>query len=419
MTERIRTGRGSGLIARIQTWFRTLGADLWTDGKGWVLLFLSVGHLLALGTRLVYPALLPSITAAYDLTLTTAGMVLSLIWVAFALAQVPGGLLADRIGERVTLAAAIGVTGVAVAIVVLAPVFAVFLLGLVVFGVASGAYGTPRITALSDIYPERGGIAIGLQSAAGNVGTATLPVIAAAIAGVLGWRAGLGFVIPGFVAVAVGIWLVVPDRTSPAMDTTDESATATGRRVLGAVVHRPVFVGMVTMTSMMFVYQAFTGFLPTFLVEVKGFTEGTAATMLGIFFASAIVLQPLAGGIADRYGERRIMAVLAVVTVLTVGAFPFVESVAVAAVLSAVAGGQLGFWPPAFTYVTASLPDELQGSGFGLLRTVFILIGAAGPVMVGWLADAGYFSEAFFVLSAIAATAIGLSLLLPRTPRSV
>jgi MFS family permease len=393
-----------------------MAADLLTDGKGWILFFVSAGHLLTLGTRLVYPALLPSITEAFDLTLTTAGGILSLMWIAFALAQVPGGIVTDRIGERATLAAAILGSAVGVAVVAGSPSFGVFLVGLIVFGVASGLYGTPRITVLSDVFPSRDGVAIGLQSAAGNVGTAALPVVAAAVAGVLGWRAGVGYAIPLFLAVAAGIWFAVPVRTSPPMDTADEATASTARRVVGAVLDRSVLIGTLAMAAMMFVYQTFTGFLPTFLVETKGFDQGTAATMLGVFFASAVVFQPLAGGFADRYGQRRLMGALAGVTVVTVGAFPLVDPVPAVGVLAAVAGAQLGFWPPAFAYVTALLPDELQGSGLGLLRTAFLLFGASGPVIVGRVADAGYFPEAFFSLAALAALPAGLSALLPADP---
>lgn len=407
------TDRGADRSEGAISGLRVLAAEMASEGRGWILLFLSAGHLLTLGTRLIYPALLPSITETFELTLTTAGATLSLLWVAFALAQIPGGLITDRIGERVTLAAAVLGSAVGVAVITATPVFAVFLAGLVVFGVASGIYGTPRITVLSDIYPSRGGTAIGLQSAAGNVGTATLPVVAAAVAGVFGWRAGIAYVIPLFVVVAAGIWLVVPVRTSPPIDTTDEATATTVRRVVGDVLDRSVLIGTLAMTAMMFIYQAFTGFLPTFLVETKGFSEGTAATMLGIFFASAVVFQPLAGGFADRYGERRLMGVLAGMTVVTVGAFPLVNTVVAVGVLAVVAGAQLGFWPPAFTYATGLLPDEVQGSGLGLLRTVVLLVGATGPVLVGRAADAGYFRQAFFALAALAALTVGLTALLP------
>ena len=275
------TDRGADRSEGAISGLRVLAAEMASEGRGWILLFLSAGHLLTLGTRLIYPALLPSITETFELTLTTAGATLSLLWVAFALAQIPGGLITDRIGERVTLAAAVLGSAVGVAVITATPVFAVFLAGLVVFGVASGIYGTPRITVLSDIYPSRGGTAIGLQSAAGNVGTATLPVVAAAVAGVFGWRAGIAYVIPLFVVVAAGIWLVVPVRTSPPIDTTDEATATTVRRVVGDVLDRSVLIGTLAMTAMMFIYQAFTGFCPRSSSRQRASAKGLQPRCLG------------------------------------------------------------------------------------------------------------------------------------------
>ena len=71
---------------------------LWSEGRGIVLLAVSVGWLVSIGVRLVYPALLPSIRAALEFDLTSAGLVVTVLWACYALMQFPGGLLADRIG---------------------------------------------------------------------------------------------------------------------------------------------------------------------------------------------------------------------------------------------------------------------------------------------------------------------------------
>jgi sugar phosphate permease len=59
------------------------------------------------------------------------------------------------------------------------------------------------------------------------------------------------------------------------------------------------------------------------------------------------------------------------------------------------------------------LPEELQGTAWGLLRTCFFLIGATGSTFVGALADAGFFDEAFLALGVITAVAALLYTVLP------
>lgn len=45
-----------------------------------------------MGVRMIYPVLLPRIRTAYDLDLTTAGFLLTVLFLAYALGQLPGGV---------------------------------------------------------------------------------------------------------------------------------------------------------------------------------------------------------------------------------------------------------------------------------------------------------------------------------------
>ena len=163
-----------------------------------------------------------------------------------------------------------------------------------------------------------------------------------------------------------------------------------------------------------FVWQGYTSFLPTYLVEVKGIPQSTAAIALGAFFVSGGVVQPVAGSVADRYDERRVLMVVTAMTAAALCAFPFTNSTLLLIALSTVAGLQLAFWPIIFAYVPRALPDDIQGSGFGLLRTVFLYVGATGSVVIGALADIDLFDESFLLLAGLMAIAIVLSAILPQ-----
>ena len=199
--------------------------ELWSDGRGWILVVISAGQLLSLGVRLVFPALLPQIKAEFLLTNATAGALLSLLWVSYATAQLPGGVLTDWVGERRSLITSGTLAAVSIAVIVLSPGLALFVVGLLAFGVSTGLYATPRITVLSDVYPERAGTAIGVNAAAGNFGNAVIPLIATVVTGVFAWRVGVGVALPWFVLLVVGFRLVVPFRTSSRLE-----RDGTGRR---------------------------------------------------------------------------------------------------------------------------------------------------------------------------------------------
>ena len=389
-------------------------SDLWSDDLKWILVALSVGQLLSIGIRVVFPALLPDIRAEFLLTNTTAGILLSVLWIGFATAQLPGGILGDRVGERNALVTSVGLATIGLVVIVLSPNLPLFALGLALFGIGTGLYATPRITVLSDVYPDRAVAAISVNEAVGNAGNAVLPVLATVIAAWFSWRTGIGMALPAFVLLAAALWIVIPFRTSPGMETDDEEPRREAvRRVLLAATRKPVLIATGGMILLGFVWQGFTAFLPTYLVDVKGISQSTAAVALGTFFLAGSVLQPIFGSIADRYDERPILIGVSAVTAVGLAGFPFADSIAAFLALSVLASFQLAFWPIIFAYIPRALPDNVQGSGFGLLRAVFLYAGATGPIVVGSLADFDLFDESFLLLAGLAGIALVLSAILP------
>ncbi len=390
---------------------RSLRASPLVDDRVGVLFAVGFGWFLLLGVRLVVPALFPSIRTQFAFSNAIAGSVYTILLSVAALLQLPGGIVADRVGGRavLTLGFAAGLAGTT--LLAIAPAVPVFLLGIVLFGVGTGVYGTPRVTVLSSVYPDRDGTAIGICSAAGNVGTATLPVVAGVLAAVVGWQYGFAFAVPLFAVGTLLAWRVVPSGAGKA-----ESDTAF-REVLPTIVsglwNAEVALSTAIMLVMFFSYQGLTAFLPTYLVAMKGLSTQAAATLFGVFFAGGVVAQVVGGNLGDRFGQRRTMAVLLLASAATLFTLPFVSGffLLVPAVLAM--SIQLGYWPIVFSYTIAALPDEGQASGLGLLRTFYLLVGSLGSTAVGIMADADLFDEAFFGLAALVLLATLLCLILP------
>jgi MFS family permease len=145
-----------------------------------------------------------------------------------------------------------------------------------------------------------------------------------------------------------------------------------------------------------------TGFLPTYLVAEKGLEPEVAATLYSLFFAAAIGVQFLSGVIADRRGNPIAIALFVGISVPAFVLLTVVESFVSLVVVVVLLSCLLGAFPPVNAAGVRSLPEEIQGSGFGLLRTCYIAFGAAGPPIVGLLADAGRFNTAFLFLGGVA-----------------
>jgi predicted MFS family arabinose efflux permease len=376
-----------------------------------VLVAVAAGWLFVVGARFLLPAVLPQVKATFGVGNAAAGVAVSVIWGAYAVMQAPGGVLIDRVGERLLLAGSLALTGVTVVAVAVAPTFLVFLVGCVLFGLTTGLYGPARGTTISRSFPRNDGAAIGATLAAGSLGSAVLPLAAGSLVGRVGWRPLLGVLVVPFVAVAGLAWVAVPDRRAD-----DAGPTAPGtlvRDVLRAVRRPAVARAVAAVTLLLFAFQGLTAFLPTYLVEVKGFDQATATALFALLFVAGAVSQLLGGTAADRIGERWVLTTTAVVAAASAAALPFVDGLLPVAAVVAAVGTRLAMAPVSNAYVIDVLPPGVQGSAWGVLRTGFFLVSAGGSTLVGAFADSGLFDEAFFVLAGLAGVAAVLYVHLP------
>lgn len=391
---------------------RTLVRDLWSDGRGWILLGVAGGWFLSLGVRLVFPALLPYIRETFSLGLTTAGLLITVLWVAYALGQFPGGVIGDRLGEGNALVVSTLVSGTTIAVVAVSNTAIVLFLATALFGFSTALFGPARFTILSTIYDERDGTAIGLTLAVGEAGNAILPVVAGALAAAVSWRLGFGMTVPLFFLMAAVLYRVVPGKLSEG-SAVDSLSVGTLKYVASGIAERSILIVTGVHVFLFFVYQGFTGFYPTYLVEMKDLSPSFAAGLFGLFFASGVAVQPVAGASGDRFGTRPTLYVVIAITTLALGTLPFVEGFVGLVVVTVVASALLGVTPLTQTFLVNALPEDMKGSGLGLLRTGHIALGATGPLVVGAVADLGFFDGAFLGLAVLSAAGIALTALVP------
>lgn len=405
---------------------RAILYDLRRDGRGWILAAVAGGWFLSLGVRLVFPALLPEFRAAFDLTLTTSGVLVSVLWYAYALGQFPGGYLGDRFGPRRILVGSSLISGVTILGVALAPDWRILFGATALFGFSTALYGTIRFTILTDVYSRRDGTAVALTLAAGDVGNASLPPIAVTLAAVATWRIGIGFAVPLFLLMGGFLWWAIPSSLNREDETSRGSASnspETGsdadrspgiRYILANILVGPILIATLIQFLAFFAWQGFTSFFVTYLVETKGLSIGIASTLFGLFFLLGLVVRPISGTSHDALGPRATLSI--VMSLITVGlvALTQAEGLFQIAAVTVLLSSLLGFTPSTQTYIANALPDDMKGSGLGLLRTTLMLLGATSAIVVGYVADAGYFDGAFLLLAGFSGISVFVSLLLPR-----
>ena len=387
------------------------------DGKGRSLAVIAGVWGVLLGTRMIYPVLLPYFRETFGLSLSVAGLLVTVLWLGSAVGQFPGGVLADRYSERSVMTVVAAVVAAAVLVVVAAPTAIALFVSTALVGLGQSLYPIARITILADIYPDRIGSALGVTMATGDLGQTVLPPVAGTIAAAVAWQAGLGVVAPLLLVGAAALWVLLP-RTVDSGDG-DAGAAAgtvsgsTARRVLGEL-RRPnlVFVAFIFFLYIL-VWQSFTGFYPTYLVEEKGLASSTASGLFSLFFAAGILVKPLAGGAYDRIGFRWSLVLALSAPAVGFAVLPVVEGTIELVAITALVSTMLGSGAITQSYFSEAFPESVRGTGLGVVRTVTATLGAAGPVVFGVVADRGYFDEGYWLLAGLVAVVIVLTLRLP------
>ncbi|MWV65766.1 MFS transporter [Halorubrum sp. JWXQ-INN 858] len=349
--------------------------------------------------RLAISPVVPFIVADFRVSNTAIGVALSGMWLAYGLAQFPSGLLADRYGERRVILVAVGGTTVMSLLLAFAPVFPAFVMAAVLLGLVAGLHYAVATTLLSRTFDDLG-TAIGLHSVGGPLAGLVAPVAAAWIGVRYGWRPAIAL----SAAVGVPVFLLFVWRVRPTEPRRPDQPMRERLR-LGPLVELlsrpsillPLFVAMIGT----YVVQGLMSFLPTFLVDFRGYSPAFAGGVFSAFFVVRAGAQVTLGGLSDRLGRDAAIGTAMLSGALGTAGFVLVDGLAGVAIGVLLAGFGSSFFAAIDPRFMDALGDAERGAGFGLVRTAYTVIGSAGSVGVGLAADLFGWGVSFSILAAL------------------
>jgi len=150
---------------------------------------------------------------------------------------------------------------------------------------------------------------------------------------------------------------------------------------------------------------------------VKGFSPQIAAVLYGLYFAVGVVVQLLVGLSKDKFGAKLTLILVAGMFFSGVLFLQFGETILYFVLLTLLLSNRNGLGVITNTYIADTLPDEIKGSGLGLLRTSWIMVGAMSPIFVGYLGDLGQLDYAFLILAGVAGVGLFLTAFVPKEIR--
>lgn len=370
-----------------------------------VLLLCMFAFFVTMVARLAISPVVPLIATDFAISNTHIGLALTGMWLAYALAQYPSGLLADRFGEKRIILIAVGGTAVMSFFSAGAPVFLVFVIGVVVLGGVAGLHYSVATLLFSRTYDDVG-TAIGVHLTGAPLAGLVAPIVAAWVGVEFGWRYAVAvggvFAIPVFVLFYWRVRPIAPRRPGQAIR--DRLSV---RSNLGFLRRPPIAFSIGIAVLGMFVSNALMSFLPTFLIAYRGYTATIAGVVFAAYFIVRGVGQVGVGALSDRLGGDHVItgcmlawAVGLVVFVLGPGH----ASVALGVVLNGIGVSMFAGLEPR---ILGHFGDVERGAGFGLVRTVYGVLGALGSVGIGLSADLVGWAASFYFLAALCLVVVG------------
>jgi predicted MFS family arabinose efflux permease len=368
----------------------------------WPLILLTLIATVQFFDRAMMVIVVEPIKQEFALSDSQLGLVAGLSYaVAFAVAGIPLGWLADRVNRRNLLAGVLALWSACVALAGSAQSYAALVATRVGIG-AMDAGGQPcSVSMIADLVPrEKRAGAVAVFFAGVPLGMLLGFLGGGLIAGAWGWRAGFYVAaVPGL-ALALLLWLTVkePQRgaTEPAGQAPEQApplmhalAFMAGQRSLVLIIVASV---LVTATSSAMMSWIGSLLIRTHQLSLPAVGVMTALCMGGVGAVGTL----LAGSLADRLGAQdmrwqpRLMAVAAALIAVFGAAVCLLPSVAgVAVALGLFAACVAGLNGPTYALTQSLVQVRMRGVSMSTLIVLLNLIGVGvGPTLAGVLSDA-------------------------------
>lgn len=148
-------------------------------------------------------------------------------------------------------------------------------------------------------------------------------------------------------------------------------------------------------------------FLSLYIKTFGNYSESYVQTWAGLIFAAtfvtALIMSPIWGRIADKYGYKPIMIINCFGIALSIFLMGYVDNVVQFFILRLAMGLVTGFIPTSMAFISKHTPKKVAGKTLGTLQIGSVGGSLFGPVIGGSLADAIGFSFTF-IYTAIAIT---------------
>ena len=379
---------------------------------GFVLLY--VAFCISYIDRAAISIALTQIGKDFSLQASDLGIVISAFFLGYAIMQVPGGWLADRIGSKPVVIATIAMWS----LFTVMTGFAWSLLSLIairfIFGIAEGGFPPASIKAIAELFSKEASPKISTLLMSSNyAGSMVAPLLMAPLIIWLGWRHAFTAIGVAGIAFAV-VYLVSIPRTG-----SDAPAAQAGGRVNAAEVREllknPLLWQLLTVWfGLSCVNKGLDSWMPTYLLQQRGLDLKAVGLLTPIPFVLATISTAIGGWVMTKFfAEKEKYLLIGSSTLSGIFLSAMYKSETIAALI--VFQSLLYFFKSFVLATVIALPTKLLrahqiGTGIGMINFGGQSAGFVAPAVMGFIVSGtGSFDAAFGFLVVMTAIAVAVA----------
>jgi len=381
------------------------------------LAFSNVGHSFSHLFMLLYPTVVLVLEHEFNMSYGELLALMTIGNVLFGVGALPAGWLGDRWSMRAMMVVFfVGLGGASILTGLTSSPLGIAV-GLAFIGLFASIYHPVGMAWLVRNAVNRGKV-LGINGIFGSMGVAGAGLTAGILTDLISWRAA--FIVPGIIAIATGLVLLVCVRSGRIVErkTDVKPAPETSRHSMV----RAFLVLSVTMLCAGLIFQAMSSALPkVFAARLPQLTGGTAlgaGGLVSLVYLFAAAAQLLGGYLADRYSARSVYIWAYVVqtplwfVAASLMGLPLFFAVSLAVFLNTTAV------PVENVLLAHYSPSRWRGTAFGAKFVLALGVGALAVPMVAVIHEVtGDFWWLFVILSILTTVIVLAATFLPSESR--
>ncbi len=381
------------------------------------------------GVRTIFGVFFKPMVTEFDWTraITSGAVTLSMItqglWGMFM------GRLNDRIGPRIIISICCFLLGLGFILMsLIQQVWQIYLFYGIIIGFGMGGVFVVLLSTVSRWFVKRRGVMTGTVLSGLGMSAFIMSPVANSLIVTYGWR--ISYIIIGGIVLVIGILLAQLLKRDPSVmglkpygqgehKINGISSDKTGLTLRESVRTRQFWMLSLSFVAIGYCMFAITIHLVPHITDL-GITPEIAAFALSLTGAGNIVGGILLGGLADRVGNKQVLAICLILVALSIYLLVPISEIWMFYVIALIFGlGSGGGGVAEPTLVAELFGLKSHGSILGVVSFSFTVGGAIGPLVTGHLFDiSGNYEIAFIVSGSVAICGLVLTILLkpPQKP---